>query len=212
MDKIYQINSSIDIELASYHNFIKDGELLNDYIILQKKYYLLLERLLDNILMLKKIEQEINNSGYFISCKEKITNKINIKNVGLNYFFIRNNLNIETLSFEEMNILKKSNNSSELFQLVNNTFLKVIKVSSLCGKKIPDSKILYDGTSLDSLKDNDSLVLGFLYDLSEAEVSDEIWEQNVYKREDIKEKILKYITYNAYNKLNCKIEFIDYLN
>lgn len=211
MNDIYNINFSINLQLANYHNFIKNNHLIEDYQLLQKKYYLLFEKYLNNILIIDKIENTILQSKFFQVKKYFIQKKLGISNIKLNYFFIRNNLNIEYLSNEEMFILRNSKDILELLNLVEDTFLKVIKVNIFYGKKIFNSKILYDGTGIDNLKSNDSLILGFSYGLKDDLVSNEQLDDYIFEREKFKQKIFEKLKSSVETKLKCKIEFIEYL-
>ena len=211
MNDIYNINFSIDLQLANYHNFIKNNHLVEDYQSLQKKYYLLFEKYLNNILIIDKIESDILQSGFFQSEKSFIQEKLGISNIKLNYFFVRNNLNIECLSNEEMFILKNSKNMSQLLNLIVNTFSKVIKVNTFYGKKIFNSKILYDGTGMDNLKSNDSLILGFSYGLKDDLIPNELLDNYIFEREMLKQKIFTKLESSVETKLKCRVEFIEYL-
>lgn len=211
MNDIYNINFSIDLQLANNHNFIKNNHLVEDYQSLQKKYYLLFEKYLNNILIIDKIESDILQSGFFQSEKSFIQEKLGISNIKLNYFFVRNNLNIECLSNEEMFILKNSKNMSQLLNLIVNTFSKVIKVNTFYGKKIFNSKILYDGTGMDNLKSNDSLILGFSYGLKDDLIPNELLDNYIFEREMLKQKIFTKLESSVETKLKCRVEFIEYL-
>lgn len=211
MNDIYNINFSIDLQLANNHNFIKNNHLVEDYQSLQKKYYLLFEKYLNNILIIDKMESDILQSGFFQSEKSFIQEKLGISNIKLNYFFVRNNLNIECLSNEEMFILKNSKNMSQLLNLIVNTFSKVIKVNTFYGKKIFNSKILYDGTGMDNLKSNDSLILGFSYGLKDDLIPNELLDNYIFEREMLKQKIFTKLESSVETKLKCRVEFIEYL-
>lgn len=210
MEEIYKINFSINQNLAVQNGFIINGNLKDEYQILQKKYYLLLEKFLFSTIKLNELEIELKNFGYFSSSKNYIKKRLNIEDTVSDYFFIRNNLNIEILTKDELNILKNSEDEQELYNMIKSSFLKVIKVNNLYGQKIVDSKILYDGTGFDFLKNNDSLVIGFIYNLEDNKIPDSLWEEYVAKRETKKEEIFMKIQKLMYDNFNCKVEFIEY--
>jgi len=209
MNNIYSLNPTIDIGKANNSGFIQNDNLIEEYKILQKKYYLLLEAFLCQNLHLKEIESKLDTSNRFFNRRQDLVVNLEIPNTQLSYFFIRSNLNIENLSVDEMHILKYSKDINQLYLLIKDTFLKVIKVNSLYGQKIEDSRILYDGTGESYLKSNCSLVIGFVDDLTSKKVSDDEWDTFSLQRDEIKKKVFSYIKEEAFTKFGCNIEFIE---
>lgn len=157
-----------------------------------------------------EIEKKLESSGYYASNKKIIQERLNIKNIILNYFYFRSNLNIEKLNNEQIEILKNSSNKQIVFDMIKTTFKKVILVENFYGLKIQNTKILYDGTSENNLKSNDSLVIGFVNDSKKIKISDEEWDEFIIKTENIKTEIFDSLKEQFMNKLQCKIEFIEY--
>lgn len=210
MDKFYKINSSLNVSLAISHGFIQNDNLTEEYKILQKKYYLLLEAFLCQNLHLKEIETKLDASNRFFNRRQDLIANLENQNIQLSYFFIRSNLNIENLSEDELNVLNQSKDLKHLYLLVKKTFLKVIKVNFLYGQKIEESRILYDGTSESYLKSNNSLVLGFVDDLTSEKIPDDEWDTFSLQRDELKTKVFSDIKNEALVKIGCNIEFIEY--
>lgn len=159
MNNIKFYPNSIDIELVNSKN-------LNDnYVILQNKYRHALEDYIMKICDIRKYELRMEDSGIRFSKLEEDAQSIYQKwcTWNLNYIYLRNNVHIEKLDFQDLQILQNYDiGSNELFDLVKRTYKEVIKVNVIDGKKIDGTfKVNYINgfNNRESFADNDALVI-----------------------------------------------------
>lgn len=204
MEEIYGMNPTINIELAKNNNFIINNSLSEDYIKLQKKYYIVLENYLIQKLQLLQAEQYLETNNRYLKKQLDSNNSAS----QLKYFFIRSSLNIEVLNQSDLNILRGESRLDVLMQLVERTLSSVIKVNYYNGEEVMPGLMLYDGTSKEYLKGTDSLILGLDYDIYDVEITDDEWDSYFIGQMEIIENLLSKIQGIAKETISCKVEFI----
>lgn len=135
-----------------------DNSLSDEYILLQKQYKkIFCQYLMENLDIAKYDKELADNALKFIpkpEKKQKIEQKFS--SVGLKYIYLRNVIYIEKLTIEDLDLLRKSINSSEkdifdkLNEMVKRTYLDVIAIN----KEEKNLKIIYDNDTVNKVPNN----------------------------------------------------------
>ena len=164
------MNLYMDKSLAREKGLIND-ESTSRYDELENYYKYLFENYLLSKVNLYFFVDKINKSELGFECpivKKSVPNGLQ-ENFAFNYIFDLNDFFIEKLSKEELDLLghsydKKISSSTELTNLIKNTYNEVIKNTTI---KDENAKIIYGGFAPMNAARNGSIVLKIYYRLQE---------------------------------------------
>lgn len=196
MKDIYIINPTIDYNLAKSKGYIIDNKLSNLYIELQRKYYILLQQVLNCELNLEKLKIELYRNNIQPVDNEKDE-----------YFSIVSNLNIEILDSRDLDILCNEYDFAKKRDMIIKTLKEVITAKFYFGLNTNNSKILYKNSNEDNLKNNDSLVLRFSFNKYYYNQENN-WNEYSAFVDNYIDKMLESIKEKLLSKLSCNVEFI----
>ena len=179
----------------SFYNF-------NDkYYTLYKNYKVLLDKFLVDKFSLKEYDDRVANSELrFLPVKTEDMDYYQYmsSNMGLKYFYLRNNIYIEKLSNEDIEILVNltennlTNPSKEIMDIIGRTYEMVIDYCS--GKGMP-GKSLYGLDYPKNWHDSSELVFGFIHDdFADNGLDDDSWLDNNYKQAQFVNNLLEEMT------------------
>lgn len=167
---------------------------------------------------LKEFDDRIFNSGLnFPVVQEDEMDKYQYltKNL-LKYFYIRNDINVDTLSNDEKQYLINLKNFQDEFELDENIkrFVEQTYKKAIFKDVLKDGKkysVAYGPNSSQFFAPNDAIVIGFRYDeFADVGLSDEEWSSlNDKQREylnDVLKKLQEYSTQNS----DVPVSIIEY--
>ena len=151
-----------NINIKIFNNLSEDKKQL--YLFLLSNYQYYLELYLLSKTNIKKFDDNIKNSNFKSIDYGKMDYYQTFCGEGLKYYYIRNNINVLSLTNEEqeifLKIIKDSNKklTPSIEKFIEDTFQKVIKENCI------DSKINYGPMSKRFFVQNGTLVIGMRYD------------------------------------------------
>lgn len=185
---------------------------------LYKNYYKLLNRFLVDKFSLKEYDDKIDNSPFkFIPVKDEDMDYYQYmsKDMGLKYFYLRNNIYVEKLDVSDIDVLVNlsqdeiNNPSKEIMDIIDRTYKMVIDYTS--GKEMA-GKSLYGLDYPENWHDSSELVFGFRYDeFADNGLGDgEEWQDNYFKQTELINSVFEEITKNASQIFGKKVNFTRY--
>ena len=200
-----------NINIKIFNNLSEDKKQL--YLFLLSNYQYYLELYLLSKTNIKKFDDNIKNSNFKSIDYGKMDYYQTFCGEGLKYYYIRNNINVLSLTNEEqeifLKIIKDSNKklTPSIEKFIEDTFQKVIKENCI------DSKINYGPMSKRFFVQNGTLVIGMRYD-EFYQIGDKILDEksnlqdlfllqnNALLEKDIEDKLqisCRVIKYNDFN-------------
>lgn len=215
--QIFQYDST---ELLENKGLYENNDLNDRFYLLYKNYKILFEKYLLNKLSLKEYDNRIVDSNLFFT---PVNNDIMdiyqlLSTFGLKYIYLRNILNVDKLSVEDINIIinlkddELSNPSEKLFELVDNTY-KMVLNADRNGNNI-SYMICYGNDSDYFWHDSRELVLGIRQD----ELADnglgqnEEWLDNYFKQMKLLGDIILELETKGEEILGIKVNCLYYDN
>lgn len=231
MERLSQIDDIINrnAEISDEDMLIKKGllegnELNADFYNFNDKYYTLYKnykKLLDMFLLakfsLKEYDDRVENSGLkFVPVKKEDMDYYQyISNMGLKYFYLRNNLYIEKLDEKDIDVLinlsqeQLANPNKEIMDIIERTYLMVIDFAS--GKGMPSMSCY--GLDYDEYwHDSSELVFGFIFDdfADNGLGQDELWQENYFKQTRFINELLAEMNKKISEAQGKNVNFIRY--
>lgn len=202
--------NSFDYLEMEKKGFIDNNNLNEKFSKLYKRYYLYLEKYLNEIIDIKKTDDlvETHQNNFQTASKEDMDIYQDLSS--FKYFYIRNTLYIEKLNEEEIKLLEeKENYDDEIHDFIANTYKKVITTTS----DIENANINYGPMESDTYYAQvNALVIGFRFDpLYNNDVEDDdIWYDNYIEQQFLITKILQDFEKNMQEKLDIPVKIIKY--
>ena len=218
MDELIKENLEISSTDLLTSKGLYDNNSVNDkYLMLFKKYKILLDKYLVNKLELNIYDKAIDDSklSFVPVISEKMDYYQYISSMGLKYFYLRNNIYVEKLSQENIDkILKLSddelkNPSEEIIKLIEDTYSDIIDVKN---EKDVTYMVCYGPDSDRFWFESDELVIGFRFDdfADNGLGEDDEWEENRDNQITYVNGIMNQITENANKVLKVKTDVVWY--
>lgn len=193
MNKIYAINPTIDLKLATEKGYVVNDTLSNSYISIQNEYLKILVTIVGENVDLNSIVK--NFSKYNLKSLESDNN----------YLKIISNMNIEVLSKENIDILNSSDVEAKK-KMVIDTLKDVIKANYYSGIDTKEGRISYYDLTYDNLKSCSSLVFKISVDKFSIDTSN--WDEFSIAVDDYVENLQKYIFDIIEKVFGCESEFV----
>lgn len=204
-NNIYDKFPFADIYNLTRYGFVTENQNIKEnYFLIRKKYYSILEIVLYEKLNLTYYEEKIKNSKYFSISKEHLNNLFFSKS---QYFFLRSPLNIENMSIDEINTIAVSTDINVLKDVVIRTLKKVVEIRNWHGKEIKGGRILLDGNGESFIRNTTDLLLGSLII---SNLNEENWMDEVAVQTEFMNNIFNEIKQLGKTKLNIDIDFVKF--
>ncbi len=201
------------VGLNYYNNLEKQDRIL--YLHLSTIYRTLLNKYIKYISLQKYDDLILNSDLDFKKVKNEAKDFYQYyNNAGLNYYYVRNNIYVERLNEEEKQFLiRKMSNvdynlDDESISFIEKTYKKLIEEKN---EKIENNYFLNFGpnTSERFFSPNNSLVIGFRYDLSNSKDN---WLENLNRKNEYSKLLNSEIEKDLKQKLNYEVKVITYDN
>lgn len=203
----------IDYSLAESKGLINNGELNNEYFLLQSIYSNLLEQYINSKINIKSIEEDLDNRGYrSVEDNDKDIYQYISNN---KYFYVRNTLYVEKLPMDYIRLLLSKNPevlSEEYTKLIEDTYKTVITTDSF---KLQEFNLSYGPQSSgEYFMPNNSLVFGFRLAEEDASLypNDDAWFEDYCTRRAYISDLLPKLEQEFSDKLNTKCGILEYFN
>ncbi len=204
------IPSRINISLAESKGLALNGELRDEYFLLQSIYVNLLEIYLSSLFNIESIEQKLSSANFrSVEDEEKDIYQYLSNN---KYFYIRNTMYVEKLSNEDIKLLlskKDEVSDPNLISIICKTYKDVITTDDF---KMQEFNISYGPQTGSYFKPNNSLVIGFRLaeeDESLYSSSDE-WFKDYCARRQYISNLLPKLEEEFNSKINCECSILEY--
>lgn len=195
-----------------------DGKLTNKFYLLYKNYKILLEKFLIDRLPLLEYDNKIYNSGLFFTPVKKEDMDIYqlLSTMNLRYFYLRNILNVDKLSFDDINYVVNLSNGEivnfddKLFEFVNRTYKDVLNSNRENNDNI--HMVCY-GTDRDYYwHDSKDLIFGFRYDkyADNGLGHDKEWLNNSFEQYKLISICLGELNKECSKRLELNVYFLNY--
>lgn len=185
---------------------------LKVYVSYQNRYKYFLEKMLYDIIDLKKYDKMIGSSeldfGKSTPTKKQLYT-LNDEYFDLDYIFLVNRFYIEKLSIEELSILK-SNNEEEIHKLIENTYKEIIKDNYRNNEYTNQIyKVKYGTSSKESnFIPNNNIVFKIIYSKNNKKYTDEEYIKNMKEKRDFLNNIIEEIKEEIKSKLDIDCSII----
>ncbi len=191
--------------------FMDSNDLNEKFSSIYKKYYLFLEKYLNEVLNISKIDNLVSMNDTNMEPVDKKDMDIYQDLSSNKYFYIRNTLYIEKLTEDEINLL----NTKEIF---DDDIRSLIKNSY---KRIITTTMPKDGTTINYgplapafFAQCNALIIGFRYDpLFDGELAktdDDAWYDNYIKQQVFITNLLNLLNKEFSEKIDIPIQVIKY--
>ena len=185
--------NSFDIELAITKGLASNNELNEKFVSLESKYRKYFVKYIYTTLNLNQYDKDIEESS-------------------LKYIYIKNNLHIERLCDNDLKLLETCEDANELLNLVKRTYMEIIKITKINGRKTPEKFLLqmfrgYD--TRETILPNDALIIVIREGREKNKFNDyQELSRTLKKRFEFIENIKEQLKIEMTKKLDCPFEIV----
>lgn len=175
-------------------------------------YNMWLIEFLNKKINLKEYDEKIKNSDLHFVMVKDLDYYQKMSKPYLNYFYIRNDINIDKLSDEEKEFMEKNKENDinlNIEKFINDTLDKVIKIEN---DNDENFIVDYGAPSNNYMAFNDSLVIGFRFDEynNDNNLNDDDWMNNYNAKMQYLNELVKEMMDIGKVVLNKSIRIIKY--
>lgn len=219
-DMIKQMVQYVDVDQLKDKGLYGDNDYNERFYILYRKYKILLEKYLLKKLSLREMDAKIVNSGLlFMPVKSDDMDIYQLlSTLNLKYIYLRNNLNVDKLSMDDINKIVNLNDAElnnpdeKLIDLIHNTYKNVLDANR---KKEDICYMICYGTDSDYFwHDSRELVFGIRQDeyADNGLGQDNEWLDNYFKQMQFLGNMINELEPIFSTILDIKVKFLLYDN
>ena len=211
------MNKDVNIELAKQKGLIIN-ENNSEYILMENLYKYLFENYLNEIVDLKKYDEELLNSSLDFGISHPLKEqKGNILNdfLKFNYIFILNDFFIEKLSIDDINIFRNSLKSGkviptlELIDIIKRTYKDVINNNYTRNGYVDETyNISYGEFRPGNFFTNNALVIKIFYGKNKTKMSDDEYLKNMQEKKEYLNNLVTRLKNDIQEKISINVEVV----